>query len=739
MAVLLEAVLCPGTIFGDSLEAQEKEVRPAIPAETSGEAATPTDLSDNETSSTEDLTLMSLEDLSGLNVFVTSSAKKAESLRNATSAIFVITQEDIRRSGAQHLADLLLMVPGLQVARQSANEWAVSARGFNGNFNNKMLVLIDGRSVYDPVFGGVTWNEQNIPMAEIDHLEVIRGPGGTLWGANAMNGMVNVITKNSKVTQGVHVSGAGGYPLYDPGATGTTAMNGSVFARYGGKWGEGFFYRVHVQAENREPSEDPAGGAWHDDGYDFRGGFRADWHTTQDTLTLMAEAQSSFNGYERLNTNGFAVFNPRTFTAFSDINTNIDRNAHILGRWIHDFKDHSQIQVQAYYDHNDRTTANDSRNTSVGQADIEYQHRFNLNGRNEIIYGVSYRHYSTRFLDPINFVYSPDDLGLDIYGGFLQDKITLVPARLFLIGGAKLEYNSYTNEELQPSGRLLWTPDAKNSAWAAVSRAVRIPSQFSDAGYLYLAGVRPGTPLPPPYGPVTQPIYAGVIPNHDLAVESLTSYELGYRTDPSQEISIDIAFFYNHYENLYGFARLNGQYPAPNGGVFRPLTPLAGSNPSFANFVVLQQQNMGVGNIYGAELSGTWDPAPNLHWGLGYTYQSYDQNMIDASSPTFGAPPPHNLIHTRLSYEPIHELELNAAFHYTDATFLYNNLQGAAAFVTAPYIQWNLGGIWRASANWEIALWAMDLEGSHTETLPAFGVAPTLVVPRFYGRFTMRY
>jgi len=688
---------------------------------------------------TPDLTAMSLETLAGLNVQVVSASKKTESLRDATSAIFVITREDIRRSGAQHLADLLIMVPGVQVARQSADEWAISARGFNGNYNNKMLVLIDGRSVYDPILGGVTWNEQDIPLEEIDHIEVIRGPGGTLWGLNAMNGIVNIITKDAKATQGLYVSGSGGTAFYNSTVTGTGGMNGIVSAHYGGTLGDNLFYRVYAQADNQEPSENPAGGPWHDDWYDFRGGFRSDWHAGLDTFTFEGEAQSGHFNYERLNSNGFDIFNPETMRPFSDINTQIDQNAHLLGRWTHDFKDSSQIQILAYYDYHNLTTANDSRLTNVGQSDLEFQHRFQLGSWNEIIYGGSFRNYSDQFYNPINFLYIPANQSLNIYGAFLQDKATLAPGRLYLIGGAKMENNPYTGDEWQPSGRLLWTPDSTNSVWAAVSRAVRIPGQFSETGYAYLAGFPPGTPLPPPYGPVTQNIYAGGVPNTNLKVESLVSYEFGYRTNPSKEVSIDIAGFYNHYDNLIGFALINGQTNSPNGGIFEPLTPLAGLNPAFGKFVVLQEQNIGVGNIYGVELSGKWDPFTTVHFALGYTYQSYDQNMINSSSPVFGAPPPHNLINGRLTYEPLHGLELNTGFYYTDATFLYNDVDGTPAFITPSYIQWNLGGTWKLDENFEASLWGMDLEGAHSETLPAFGVAPTWIVPSVYGQFTVRY
>ncbi len=681
----------------------------------------------------QDLSSESLQQLMGLNVVVSSSSKKAESLRDATSAIYVITQEDIQRSGAQTVPDLLAMVPGVQVARQSANEWAISARGFNGQYNNKMLVLIDGRSVYDPVMGGVNWNQQDVMMEDIDHIEVIRGPGGTLWGSNAVNGVVNIITKDSKVTQGLYLGLGAGSPLYPAGVSGTTSLNGTGAFRYGGKMADDLYYRIYGQVNNENPFanaeeayyyETGLGTAWNDAWYDYRAGLRTDWHADQDQFTLEAEAQSGHFNYARLTNNVTSVFNPETFVQANDLNTDIDQNAHLLGRWTRDFKDDSQIQVLAYYDYNNLTTANDNRITNVGQADLEFQHRFHLGGVNEITWGGSYRNVSDQFYNPINFDYSPENQNLNIYAGFVQEKLTIEEARLYLTGGVKLENNPYTGSEWQPSGRLLWTPDDTNSVWTAVSRSVRIPTQYSESAYTYLYGIPANA-----YGPGTpaQNTYLGVIPNSTLVAETLVSYELGYRTNPTQETSVDLAGFYNHYDNLVSFQNYTGQpVNTPNGGVM---------DPSWLQ--VLQMQNTGVGNIWGVELAGQWNPLATLKVNVSYTYQGYDQNMINSSNAELGAPPPHNLANARVYFDPIQGLELNTSFYYTDATFMYDPQSGNT--ITSDYVQWNLGASVKPADNLEISLWGLDLEGAHVETLQSAFISPAEVVPSVYGKVELRY
>ncbi len=681
-----------------------------------------------------DLTAVSLESLMGLNVVVTSASKKAESLRDATSAIFVITQDDIRHSGFKTIPDLLSMVPGVQVARQSGDEWAVSARGFNSNYNNKMLVLVDGRSVYDPVLGGVNWDEQGVILEDIDHIEVIRGPGGTLWGSNAVNGVINIITKDAKLTQGLYVSALGGANLYKNGVSSPTALNGQGEARYGGQLGGDLYYRVYGKADNQNPFENPdqgtaeqaLNGPWHDGSYDFQAGFRGDLHQDSDQWTFEGAAEQGHFDYTRLNTTASPIFDPITFTNVNDINTDIDQNAHLLAGWTKDFNDDSEIQAQGYYDFNHLTTSNDDRLSDVGQADLQFQHRFHLGDVNEITWGGSWHNDTVRFANPLNWYYVPQNQTVNIYSGFLQDRLTLERDRWSLTVGTKLENNPYTGNEWQPSARLLFTPNEKDSFWGAVSKAVRIPTLSAETGYVYLAGVPAGTFGP---GSPAENTYGALVPNPDLKAENLVSYELGYRTNPTKETSIDLASFYNHYEQLINIPIVPGSFSSPAGGVI---------SEGGYGLPVLQEQNTGTGDIWGLELSATWNPSAQWRAALSYSYQDYDQAMIQASSTNLGGPPPHNLASLRLAYTPVTGLSFNGEIYYTDATFLYD-LSTDDGSITPDYVRLNLGADWKATDNLELALEGLDLEGAHSETLQAYGISPVQVVPSFYAQATLRY
>jgi len=677
-----------------------------------------------------DLSEMSLENLAGLDVTVTSASKKAESLLGATAAIFVITQEDIQASGARTLPDLLFMVPGVQVNRQSANEWAISARGFNAQYNNKMLVLIDGRSVYDPVFGGVDWSQQDLPLVDVDHIEVIRGPGGTLWGSNAVYGIVNIITKDAKLTQGFISSTVAASRIYPSGVSGPSALAGGAVLRYGGKLSEETFYRVYLQGNNQNPFVNPKadlyeaalGETWNDAWHDLRGGFRADLHSGQDHLTLEGDVQKGWFNYARLTTDVTSFFDPKTFVYGNDLNTNIAFDVNLLARWTRDFEDGSQLQVLGYFDHRNLSTAKDDRSTNVNQLDLEFQHRFRLGDWNEVTWGGNFRNIADQFKDPINIYFSPDEQELNIYSGFLQDRVTLAPERLFVTLGLKLENNPFTGTEWQPSGRVLFTPDERNSLWGAVSRAVRIPYQIGDSAYIYLAGV-PQDGM----GPGTPPVdtYSALVPNPDLASETLLSYEFGYRTSPSQDLSLDLAAFYNHYEGLFSFESLVGTYPSPAGGVID------------SSLGVVQAQNTGTGNIYGVELSVKWEPLADLKLNGTYTYQDYDRALIAASNIEMGAVPPHHLANLWGSFKPVPELELDTALYFTADSILYDS--NSIDSVTKEFLVWNLGVTFRPHSGLALSLWGMDLQGAHSETLRSAFISPAQVVPTVYGKLTLEY
>ncbi len=297
---------------------------------------------------------------------------------------------------------------------------------------------------------------------------------------------------------------------------------------------------------------------------------------------------------------------------------------------------------------------------------------------------------------------------------------------MVLTVGTKLENNPYTGNEWQPSARLLFTPNEKDSFWSAVSKAVRIPTMNAETAYIYLAGVPAGAFGG---GVPAQNTYGALVPNPDLKAETLVSYELGYRTNPTKETSIDLASFYNHYEELINIPAVAGSYFSPAGGVI---------DNGGVGLPVVQQQNTGTGDIWGVELATTWNPSAQWKANLSYSYQDYDKGMIQASSTNLGGPPPHNLASARLSYTPVAGLDFNGEVYYTDADFLYDLSTGNSS-ITPDYVRVNLGVDWKASDNLELALEGLDLEGVHTETLQAYGISPVQVVPSFYGQATLRY
>ncbi len=647
-----------------------------------------------------DLTQMSLESLTGLNVVVTSSAKKAESLRDATSAIFVITQDDIRQSGARHLADLFRMVPGMLVSRVDASQWTVTARGFNSLYNNKMLVLMDGRSVYQSTFGGVNWDELDIPMEDIDRIEVIRGPGGVLWGSNAVNGIVNIITKDSKITQGFY-------------ATSLTGSNNNNLGelRWGGKIGDDLFYRVYAKTQNQGAFEDldsPAGSG-EDNWTSQQAGFRADLHGEKDVLTFQGDYQIG-NSYLP-----GGDFNAATLQVFPGVDDTIDRDGHLLANWVHTLSDNSELELKVYYDVV-RIQVPSDQNTALDTFDAEFQHRFLLNDWNEVTWGGDFRNVSDNYNTPMSSYYFPEQASLNTYGGFLQDKLTLSQNRFFLTGGVKLENNPYTGDEWQPSGRLLFTPDSTNSFWAAVSRTVRVPSRSEESVAFFEQGfVAPG--------PTT--LYAALVGNRNLLPEDVVAYELGFRTNLAPKTSLDLAVFYDRYYQVIttGFT----QYIYPN----FPPTPIGGFYAAKSDAF-----NADGGAVYGAELSLKWDIFDSLKVSFAYTYNGYDQVLNSVSNIFNGNPPPHNMVDGKLTWNTTSNLQFNTSFYWVDTTTI-NDPTGQFNGVVEPYDVWDLGVTWKPSTQWEISVWGQDLEGVHTEASSFLnGSRPA---PAVYGQLTVRY
>lgn len=464
---------------------------------------------------------MSLKEL--MSVSITSVSKKPQNLSDSAAAIFVITNEDLLRSGATSIPEALRMVPGIHVARIDSNKWAVSSRGFNNRFTKKLLVLVDGRTVYTPSFSGVYWEVQDVLLEDVERIEVIRGPGASLWGANAVNGVINIITKQASTTQGTLVSGGSGT---------TEKVFGQV--RYGTALGEGVYGRIYGKYFNRDAFEYETGEDAGDNWDGARTGFRLDSQAAGPiNFTLQGDLYTGNISQQAVN-----VPLPRP-----PYRQNVDDDADVSGgnilfRWQRTFSSASNITFQTYYDRTNRNDfyVHEQRDTF----DFEFQHRFSPSQNHELIWGGGYRYTADDTTKRYVLDFEPDSRSDNLFNGFLQDEITLIDDSLWMILGAKLEHNNYSGIEIQPSGRLLWTPNAGHKFWTSVSRAVRTPSRVEHDGSLNVAMLPPPSPFMP------FPISVTINGDESFDSEKLTAYEAGYRYTPDREISLDIAFFYNN-------------------------------------------------------------------------------------------------------------------------------------------------------------------------------------------------
>ncbi|MCP4702329.1 MAG: TonB-dependent receptor [Gammaproteobacteria bacterium] len=478
-----------------------------------------------------DFSELSLEEL--LNVVVTTVSKKEQRIADAAAAVFVITQKDIRRSGATNLADVLRMAPGLQVARMNSHSWAVTARGFNSFFANKLLVLVDRRVVYTPEFSGVFWDTMAPPLDDIARIEVIRGPGGALWGANAVNGVINVITKDTAYTQGSLLTAGGG-----------NEEHGFARFRYGGVLDsdENVYYRVYGKHWNHDDLAGDNPDAWHIS----QAGFRMDGslHDEKDIWTLQGDVynskQDEVHWFTMVPGDGYA------------------RGANLLSRWEHAFSEDSDLIAQAYYDYYKRELP--LLTTSNRTLDFELQHSFTLGKRQEILWGLGYRRIENHIPYEPLVKFIPAKLSTELFSVFLQDEIVLSPDKITLTLGSKFEYNDYTGFEIQPNIRLMFTPDDKRSLWAAVSRTVSTPDRMNHDA---IAEV----PIPAERNPFyPMPFVAQSMGNQELNSEVLLTYEAGMRTQISPRLSWDAAVFYNQYDKLV--VGDESVFPDPAGGRF---------------------------------------------------------------------------------------------------------------------------------------------------------------------------
>lgn len=471
-----------------------------------------------------DLTQLTLEQL--LRIEVTSVARKEQKLSRAPAAIFVIRQEDIRRSGLTNVPEILRLAPGLHVAQIDGNKWAITARGFNGQFAGKMLVLIDGRSVYTPLFSGVYWEMHDLMPEDIERIEVIRGPGATMWGANAVNGVINIYTKHAKDTKGGLATVGGG-----------NVEHGSGGFRYGAELRPNLYYRMHTRHSRRDDLRTADGQAAADGWESSRSGMRLDWERSE-TESLMVQADL-YNG--RL----------RQVASLPDLSPPYMRlqqqrfdsvSGDVLARWRRQQPNGTTTTLQAFWDRYDRQEPifGERRDT----LDFELERRSTLRFRQELTWGLGYRHTTDSSGTSPHFSLVPTHRRLQLFSAFVQDEFELVPSKLMLTLGSKVERNDFSGFELQPTVRLLWEPVPTHSFWGAVSRAVRTPSRGESDGTSWVTTI--------PASPQSQglPVAFLFSGNAGFQPQTLLAWEAGYRVQPASRVSFDLTGFHMIYRNL---------------------------------------------------------------------------------------------------------------------------------------------------------------------------------------------
>ncbi len=588
-------------------------------------------LQDTEIPSDDRLFEMSIEDLMALKI--TSVSKKTQKLSDAAAAVYVITNDDIRRSGANSVPEVLRMVPGLQVAQVNANQWAISSRGFNSSFANKLLVLIDGRSVYTPLFSGVIWSIQDLPLMDVERIEVIRGPGATLWGANAVNGVINILTKKAKDTQGLVLETGIG-----------TEEKGFGTIRYGGNINNRTYFRIYAKYFDRDAAVFPDGKDADDNWAFARSGFRLDHRLeNDDSMTVQGDVYSGYTGWT------ITTVEPPPFYSLTQSKDDDFYGGNILCRWEHVVSDGSEISLQTYYDRTERESLviGEWRDT----IDLDFQHRFEFSKRHEFIWGLGYRYTQDRLENTFNVMFADDSRSDNLLSGFFQDEIKSASGALSLTLGSKFEYNDYTGFEVQPNIRLLYKPDDHQSIWASVSRAVRTPSRSE-------ADMRMNVSLLPPntLGPGSPLTYFSYFGSDAYDSETLYAFELGYRIFPIESLSVDVATFYNIYSDLA---------TSEPGTLFYEVFPLP------PHLVVSYVADNGMeGSTYGAELALDWRYADLMNLKLSYTFfkmhLSPEGDSLDTFAASASGDNPTHQISLRPSINLGKELELDLWARYVD-------------------------------------------------------------------------
>ncbi len=655
---------------GETPETQEATTEPAMPG-----------LEDPvEPGRRQDLSSLSLEEL--LDVEVTSVSKRAQKLSEAPAAITVLTSEDIRRSGITTVPDLLRMVPGMHVANQNANSWAITARGFNNQFANKLLVLIDGRTVYTPLFSGVFWDVQDLMLEDIDRIEVIRGPGGTLWGANAVNGVVNIITKSSEQTQGLLLTSQYGNLERGVGA-----------GRWGGELQDGkLHYRGYMKYFNRDGFEAPIDNG-NDDWAAGRGGFRLDWNPTgSDRVTFQGDYYDGASDSTQI---GFMASERQEV-----------RGGNLLARWNHSFGDGNDFMAQVYYDRTERLISITSEDRDT--VDLELQHGLPTMKGHRLTYGFGYRWTQDEIDEEGLITLTPFSRSDHLVSGFVQDEFGFFENRLRFTIGSKFEHNEYTGFEAQPSGRVLYVPHSRHTFWGAISRAVRTPSRADHDISFISPDLETGD-------------LNGFNGNRNVVSEQLLAYEVGYRAHPAETLTVDVAAYYNDYDDLRT-AELTAS---------GPVCPFPGC-PNLNSF---EWDNKARGAAFGVETALQWQPFDFWRLRGSHTYMQVELDLKDRSNDldtlgTEGDTPLHQ-------FNIISHLDLPWNLEFDQALYFVGKVPNQNV---DSYVRLDLRLGWFPTERLELSLVGQNLtESRHQEFGNGFFSVATSVPRSGYGKVTWRY
>jgi len=642
---------------------------------------------------------LSLEQLSEIDV--TSPSKEPTPAFRSPVAIYVITGEDIRRSGVTTIPDALRLAPGVEVAQIDSSKWSIGIRGFGTRLARSVLVLIDGRTVYTPLFAGTYWEVQDTLLEDIDRIEVIRGPGGTIWGPNAVDGVINIITKNTKDTQGIFASAGGG-----------SEEQGFANFRYGGDDGRGLTYRVYVKGFMRGPEHHQD----HDNFDDWRGvqaGFRMDWTAgARDEFTFQGDAYKQEDG-ERV-----------SLTTYTPPSTqNVDGNEGLSGgdvlfRWKRTLSAGNDIQVQAFYDRTNRYEPNLGENRDT--FDVDYLERTKVGARQEFLYGAGARVSEGRFIEITpGLVFNPPHRADYLFSGFFEDDITLVDRKLMLTAGSKVLTTNYTSIGFEPSLRLLWTPTERQTVWTSYTHALRTPSDAEEDFYLSsLIGTSNGLPF-----------FARFNANPNFAPEQLNGYELGYRTLIGKNVYVDVASFYNHYHDLFiedvtGAAFIETSLPFP----------VAIPPPVHVLFPA-QFRNDITGYTKGIEIAPEW--RPTNFWRLRGSYSYLHMNLVqDAGAGAIGlgtanitGSSPHHEVSIDSSFDLSKNLHLDLVYRYVSAL----SAESAPAYSTG-----DVRFAWRFSRQMEFSVAGRNLFQPYHVEYGADPGMPVAIVRSVYATLAWR-